>query len=92
MNQRKSFSEIKYVITNKEHKCEVCGEIILKGERTLVVLGYNKRDGYFSNYFHRTGKDCYLDFIDIMEIEPEISEKIRSFTFMGQIEYKSWKE
>jgi len=93
MKQR-FFKEVKIVRTNKEHSCEVCGNPIPKGARTLVESGKSQYDGFYSCYIHTDEENkCYLDYLDC--VQPSNSEdvlkKIKDSNFVGQISYDHWR-
>jgi len=69
---------LKIVTTRKDHECVVCGKLISKGAKTLNESGFNKDDGYFSNYFHLDKENrCHLDYLDAVQpSDLTVKEKI----------------
>lgn len=51
------FGDTTHPVAAKEHRCEWCGETILKGERHAHYVG--KWDGEFQNW--RMHGECYED-------------------------------
>ena len=97
----KNWYELKVVKTRKDHECICCGEIIPKGSRTLVESGFNRDDGFFSNYFHidsdyeahdYKGKDCHLEYLDACQPNDlTIPDKLKDSTFFGQLIFNRWR-
>jgi len=84
---------LKIVRTRKEHDCIVCRNAILKGARTLVESGFNRDDGYFSNYFHIDKEHaCHLDYLDACQPNDlTIPKKLEDESFFGELAFKKWK-
>lgn len=93
---KKNFYQLKVVKTRKEHECSSCGETILKGSRTLVESGFNRDEGFFSNYFHIQQNDkygCYRDYLDVMQpSDRAIPQKIEDSGFFGELQFEKWRE
>jgi len=91
---KKCFYELKVVKTVKPHKCIVCEETIGKGELVLVENGFNRDEGYFNNYFHRSNDEeysCHDAYIDCMFPEDDEKSKMEDPDFRGQISYHRWE-
>ena len=91
---KKNFYLLKVVKSHKDHECIVCGNIISKGSRTLVESGFNRNDGFFSNYFHIDKKSaCHLDYLDACQPNDlTIPSKLRDESFFGELMFNRWKE
>lgn len=90
---KKCFYELKVVKTRKEHNCIVCETPISKEMRTLVEAGFNRDEGFFSNYFHIDKENgCYLDYLDACQPNDlTIPDKLRDPNLFGQLSYQRWK-
>ena len=93
---KKSFYQLKVVKTRKEHKCSVCEEVIPKEARALVENGFNRDDGFFSNYFHiQLDREygCQHTYLDACQPNDlTIPNKLRDESFYGELMYNRWKE
>jgi len=87
------FYQLKVVKTRKEHECVVCANLILKGARSLVENGFNKDEGYFSNYFHINKESaCHLDYLDACQPnDSTIPNKLQDENFFGELMFKKWR-
>ena len=90
----KNWYELKIVKTRKDHECVCCGNQIPKGSRTLVESGFNRDEGFFSNYFHIDKEHaCYLDYLDACQPNDlTIPDKLEDPTFFGQLIFNRWRQ
>ena len=91
---RKNFYRLGVVKTRKTHECVVCGDTIPKGMRTLVESGFNRNEGYFSNYFHiDKQKACHLDYLDACQPNDlTVPKKLEDPNFFGELMFNRWKQ
>jgi len=90
---KRLFHQLKIVRTRKAHNCICCNNIIPTDSRVLVESGFNRDEGYFSNYFHIDKEHaCHLDYLDACQPNDlTIPEKINNPQFFGELIFKKWK-